>query len=56
LPFLKQQISLPEALRGKFKDGGFLVKFLGYESEPGKDVAQGRAGKIRSRAQVMMPL
>ncbi len=46
LPFLKQQISIPEALRGKFRDGGFLSKFLGYESEPGKNVTQWRAAKI----------
>jgi ectoine hydroxylase-related dioxygenase (phytanoyl-CoA dioxygenase family) len=46
LPFLKQQISIPEALQGKFRDGGFLSKFLGYESEPGKNVNQWRAAKI----------
>ncbi|MEA2274443.1 MAG: hypothetical protein QOI98_3151 [Solirubrobacteraceae bacterium] len=46
LPFLKQQISIPEALQGKFRDGGFLSKFLGYESEPGKNVSQWRAAKI----------
>jgi len=53
LPFLKQQISLPEVLQGKFKDGGFLNKFLGYESEPGKDVTQWRRAKInRTRSSV----
>ena len=46
LPFLKQQISLPDALQGRFRDGGFLSKFLGYESEPGKNVTQWRAAKI----------
>jgi len=46
LPFLKQQISIPEALQGKFRDGGFFSKFLGYESEPGKNVNQWRAAKI----------
>ena len=46
LPFLKQQISIPEALQGKFRDGGFLSKFLGYDSEPGKNVSQWRAAKI----------
>lgn len=50
LPFLKQQISLPDALQGKFRDGGFLSRFLGYESEPGRNVVQWRAEKIeRSR-------
>jgi hypothetical protein len=46
LPFLKQQISIPEALQGKFRDGGLLAKFLGYDSEPGKNVSQWRAAKI----------
>src|SRR6266550_1395616 len=46
LPFLKQQISIPDALQGKFRDGGFLSKFLGYESEPGKNVTQWREAKI----------
>jgi ectoine hydroxylase-related dioxygenase (phytanoyl-CoA dioxygenase family) len=46
LPFLKQQISIPEALQGKFRDGGFVGKFLGYDSEPGKNVSQWRAAKI----------
>ncbi|MEO8433489.1 MAG: phytanoyl-CoA dioxygenase family protein [Pyrinomonadaceae bacterium] len=46
LPFVKQQISIPEALQGKFRDEGFLSKFLGYESESGKNVAQWRAAKI----------
>jgi ectoine hydroxylase-related dioxygenase (phytanoyl-CoA dioxygenase family) len=50
LPFLKQQISIPDALQGRFKHEAFLSKFLGYESEPGKDVNQWRATKIgRSR-------
>jgi ectoine hydroxylase-related dioxygenase (phytanoyl-CoA dioxygenase family) len=53
LPFLKQQISLPEALQGKFKDGDFLSKFLGYESEPGRNVTQWRVAKIdRARESV----
>src|SRR5438132_10528427 len=53
LPFLKQQISLPEALQGKFKDGSFLSRFLGYESEPGKNVTQWRQAKIdRTRGAV----
>jgi ectoine hydroxylase-related dioxygenase (phytanoyl-CoA dioxygenase family) len=46
LPFLKQQISIPDALQGRFRDEGFLSKFLGYESEPGKNVMQWRAAKI----------
>jgi ectoine hydroxylase-related dioxygenase (phytanoyl-CoA dioxygenase family) len=46
LPFLKQQISIPEVLQGKFRDDAFLAKFLGYSSEPGKNVKQWRTAKI----------
>jgi ectoine hydroxylase-related dioxygenase (phytanoyl-CoA dioxygenase family) len=46
LPFIKQQISLPEALKGKYRDDPFLSRFLGYASEPGKSVAEWRATKI----------
>jgi ectoine hydroxylase-related dioxygenase (phytanoyl-CoA dioxygenase family) len=52
LPFIKQQISIPDALQGKFRDVEFLRKFLGYESEPGKNVTQWRTSKIeRTSAQ-----
>lgn len=54
LPFLKQQISLPDALQGKFKDGGFLSKFLGYDSEPGKNVTQWRRSKIDRTRDLML--
>ena len=57
LPFLKQQpISIPEALQGKFREDEFLNKFLGYESEPGKNVTQWRTAKIdraRSSAETL---
>jgi ectoine hydroxylase-related dioxygenase (phytanoyl-CoA dioxygenase family) len=33
LPFIKQQISLPSSLDGRYKDDPFLGKLLGYESE-----------------------
>lgn len=46
LPFIKQQISLPDALQGKYRDDAFLAKFLGYESEPGKSLTQWREAKI----------
>jgi ectoine hydroxylase-related dioxygenase (phytanoyl-CoA dioxygenase family) len=50
LPFLKQQISIPEALGGKFRDDAFLNRFLGYASEPEKNVTRWRTAKIeRSR-------
>lgn len=46
LPFIKQQISLPKALGGKFKDDTSLRKLLGYESDPGESVAQWRTAKL----------
>lgn len=49
LPFIKQQISIPEALQGKFRDDPFLYKFLGYASDPGKNVMQWRNTKITRR-------
>jgi ectoine hydroxylase-related dioxygenase (phytanoyl-CoA dioxygenase family) len=50
LPFLKQQISIPDALQGRFRDEEFLSKFLGYDSEPGKNVTEWRTARIeRSR-------
>jgi len=46
LPFIKQQISLPQALGGKFKDNPYLSKFLGYESEPGLNVMDWRNTRL----------
>lgn len=46
LPFIKQQISLPEALNGKYKDDPFLSRFLGYDSRPGNSVLQWRTEKF----------
>lgn len=38
-PILKQQISLPDILQGKYSDDDFLAKFLGYHSStPASDV------------------
>jgi ectoine hydroxylase-related dioxygenase (phytanoyl-CoA dioxygenase family) len=55
LPFIQQQISIPDALRGKFSDVEFLRKFLGYKSEPGKNVTQWRNAKIeRSSRSVVL--
>ncbi len=47
IPFLKQQISLPKILRGKFSDDPFLSKFLGYDSEPDASVVDFRARRLR---------
>jgi ectoine hydroxylase-related dioxygenase (phytanoyl-CoA dioxygenase family) len=50
LPFLKQQISISQALHGRFSEDPFLRRFLGYDSEPGKNVTDWRMAKIeRSR-------
>jgi ectoine hydroxylase-related dioxygenase (phytanoyl-CoA dioxygenase family) len=48
-PFLKQQISIPDALQGKLNDDGFLGKFLGYDSAPAKNVTQWRAARLKAR-------
>jgi ectoine hydroxylase-related dioxygenase (phytanoyl-CoA dioxygenase family) len=46
LPLIKQQISFPKVLRGKFSDDPFLKKFLGYETESGESVRQWREKKL----------
>jgi ectoine hydroxylase-related dioxygenase (phytanoyl-CoA dioxygenase family) len=46
LPFIKQQISLPKILDGKYSDDEFLSRFLGYESEPAASVKQWRLKKL----------
>jgi len=48
LPLIKQQISLPHMLRGKFSDDPFLGKFLGYETETGESVQHWRERKLRA--------
>jgi ectoine hydroxylase-related dioxygenase (phytanoyl-CoA dioxygenase family) len=51
LPFLKQQIDLPSALGGKFRDDPVLGRLLGYESAPAASAYQWRKAKIeRARA------
>ena len=47
LPLIKQQISLPKLLGGKFSDDTFLNKFLGYESESDESVVEFRAKRLR---------
>ena len=46
LPLIKQQISLPRMLGGKFSDDPFLRTFLGYDSETGESVQHWRARKL----------
>jgi len=47
LPLIRQQISLPRMLQGKFSDDPFLRKFLGYEAETGESVRQWRENKLQ---------
>jgi ectoine hydroxylase-related dioxygenase (phytanoyl-CoA dioxygenase family) len=46
LPFIKQQISIPAILKGKYADDPFYNRFLGYESEPDQDVYTFRKKRI----------
>lgn len=46
LPFIKQQVNLPEILNGKYSDNEFLSRFLGYESEPAADVREWRLKRL----------
>jgi len=49
LPFIRQQISFPAILKGKFKNDPFLNKFLGYDSEAGEDVLSWRTHRLNRR-------
>ena len=51
LPLIKQQISFPRVLGGKFSDDPFLRTFLGYDSETGDSVQSWRARKLGVGAQ-----
>jgi hypothetical protein len=46
LPLIKQQISFPNMLQGKYRDDPFLGKFLGYESETGTTVTEWREERL----------
>jgi ectoine hydroxylase-related dioxygenase (phytanoyl-CoA dioxygenase family) len=48
LPFIKQQISFPRALDGRYKDDPFLRRFLGYDTEPAESVLQWRNARLRA--------
>ena len=47
LPFIKQQIDIPSALKGEFSDDTFLSKLLGYDSKSGESVTEWRYNKIK---------
>lgn len=46
LPLIKQQISFPKVLNGKFSDDPWLRKFFGYETETADSVNDWRAFKL----------
>jgi ectoine hydroxylase-related dioxygenase (phytanoyl-CoA dioxygenase family) len=46
LPFIKQQISFPNMLKGRYSEDPFLSKLLGYESETDRDVRSFRQKRI----------
>jgi ectoine hydroxylase-related dioxygenase (phytanoyl-CoA dioxygenase family) len=48
-PFIKQQISFPKMLNGRFSENEFLAKFLGYESETDNDVKSFRLKRINRK-------
>jgi ectoine hydroxylase-related dioxygenase (phytanoyl-CoA dioxygenase family) len=48
LPFIKQQIDLPSALGGKFRDDPVLARLLGYESASAASAYLWRKSKIDS--------
>ncbi len=50
LPFIKQQISLPRALGGRYRDDKFLSQFLGYDGEPGDSVIEWRRRRLARMA------
>jgi ectoine hydroxylase-related dioxygenase (phytanoyl-CoA dioxygenase family) len=49
LPLIKQQISFPRMLNGKFGDDPWLRYFLGYDSETGDSVQAWREHKLGIR-------
>lgn len=50
LPLIKQQISLPRMLGGRFSDDPFLRQFLGYETETADSALAWREFKLRQVA------
>lgn len=52
LPLIKQQLSFPKMLQGKYSDDPFLRRFLGYDSEPGESIAAWREQRL---ARLMQP-
>lgn len=47
LPFIAQQVSLPDALDGRYADDPFLARLFGYSTAPAKSVAAWRDRRRR---------
>ena len=47
VPILKQQINLPLALKGKYKEDNFLSKFLGYQSNSASNDIEWRLERLK---------
>jgi ectoine hydroxylase-related dioxygenase (phytanoyl-CoA dioxygenase family) len=48
LPFIKQQISFPRSLGGKYKDDPTLSRFLGYDTEAAESVVHWRTNRLQA--------
>ena len=48
LPLIQQQISLPDALGGRFSDDPRLRRLLGYEAPPGRSTLDWRTRKLEA--------
>lgn len=46
LPFIKQQISFPQSLGGKYRDNAGLSRFLGYDTEAAGSVVEWRKNRL----------
>jgi ectoine hydroxylase-related dioxygenase (phytanoyl-CoA dioxygenase family) len=51
LPFIRQQISLPRVLKGKYSDDPFLRKLLGYDCDTADSLRDWRSVRIEARAE-----
>ena len=49
LPFIRQQISLPRVLKGKYSDDPFLKKLLGYDSDTADNLVDWRTERLEVR-------
>ena len=49
LPFIRQQISLPRVLKGKYSDDPFLRKLLGYDCDTADSLYSWRKERLEVR-------